>query len=177
MNTLVTYEELLSIVGQGQKTLDELITYLLHKRAAPKEAYGANGAFVVVLADVLIALGLPQLSVISFLQAIDDPLIEEIKVIVKEAHDTENGACCTMQIRKPIIQILEGRWILFPGQHMYDLEMRTFTPGSITPTLSTALNVPVLWLRTMPKLLGLDSVAARGAAVGVARASAPSRTS
>ena len=63
-----------------------------------------------------------------------------------------------------ILQILEGRWALYPGRDMYDLECRLATLGRVLPTCSTALNVTMLWLRTLAKPLGLGSVMARVAA-------------
>lgn len=165
----ISYEQLVAMTGQGTKVLDELITYMLRKPAKPGQVYDVDAAFTVVLADTLIAMGILQLSVIAFLTWLGSNLITTIMVL----RSRFAGKARVLPEDQLIIQILEGRWVLFPGHKMYDLETREPTETRVVPTLSTALNVTVLWQRTVAMYLSPDSEAEQPEAAPPAPGSAP----
>jgi len=171
----ITYEQVCEITGQGQKAVDELLTYVLRKTAGPTLTLHPEDAFRIVLGDVLLALGVTQLAVVSLLEWLMPDIEKDICSLRMAAAQVENGK--RVVIPWFILQIVEGRWVLYPGRSkMFDLEVRIEEDGRVgTPSLSTALNVTVLWLRTLAKTLGLDSVAARVVAGGLTLESGPGR--
>ena len=162
----ITYPQLLQICGQGPKKVDELVTYLLHAKTGEDAKYSAEEAFKVVLGDVMLAIGVEQLAVVAFLTWVTDKLDDDVSALRLIAICCEEGKMTT---RLPwlIIQILEGRWVIYPDLPVYDLEERESTIDQVLPTISTALNVTMLWMRTVPKCLGLDSVVERVQAGGL----------
>ena len=159
MNEWVSYEDLIRMCGQGRQKVDELVTYVLGLRTGEGQTYQVENAFVVVLGDVLLALGIEQLNVVAYLNWVASTLQTAVGEIRVRAGKVDQGIDKTVPWL--IVQILEGRWAVYPDMPVYDLQERQVTSELPVPTVSVALNVTMLWLRTVAKSLGLDSVAER----------------
>ena len=162
----VTYPQLQDITGEPDEVIDELIIGLLRGRAAEDEEYDVPLAGLILVADVFLAMMLDTRMVLAMINHLRNDLMnyfEHIYRCAMEYEETREYRC-----RWLILQLLDGRYItsndpIESRQPPYDLHeqqriMEWSVPLNPPPTVSVAVNVGVLWLRTMPSCLDLDSL-------------------